>query len=144
MELLNNKFTVTIDNPNASLTGGWKGAKQAKVFRIKFNETDKHCFVKVYGSSMAQINEKNALYYLLNDALDYIDASYSDTIEQYLVENFGYDEFVEDDYGSIKKNPELTRVARGLAEQYKRAFNIIGSNDEIVDLYNEFREEYDY
>ena len=142
MELLNNKFTVTIDNPNASLTGGWNGAKRAKVFRIKFNETNKHCFVKVYGGSMARINKKDALYCLLSDATDFMDA-YGD-VEQYLIDNFGYDEFVEDDYGNIKKNPELARVKKGLADQYKRAFNIIEDDDKIIDLYNEFREEYDY
>lgn len=144
MELLNNKFTVTIDNPNASLTGGWKGAKQAKVFRVKSNETGNHCFVKIYGGSMAQINEKDALYHLLSDAADFIDARYCGDIEQYLIENFGYDEFVENAYGHLKKNPELTRVKNGLADQYSKAFDIIGDDDKIVDLINEFREEYDY
>ena len=144
MELLNGKFKVTIDNPNASLTGGWNGAKKAKVFKVIFNEINKRCFVKVYGGSMAEITEKDALYYLLDDATTYIDACYCGDVEKYIIENFGYDEFVENGYGHLKKNPEVTRIKKGLASQYERAFNIIGDDDKIVDLLNEFREEYDY
>lgn len=143
MELLNGKFEVTFED-NASLRNAWEGAKQAKKYRIKFNETGKHCFIIIYGGSLATIDEKDALYHLLTDATDYIDARYCGDVEQYLIENFGYDEYVEDSYGRIKKNPELTRVKKGLAEQYSRAFNIIGDDDKIIDLINEFREEYDY
>lgn len=143
MELLNNKFTVTFED-NASLANAWKGAKQAKKFRIKFNETGKHCYIVVYGGSMATIDEKDALYYLLSDAVDYINTRHYESISEYLVEEFGYDEYAEDAYGRLRKNPELTRLEKGLTNQYDKAFNIIGDDNKIIDLLDEFREEYDY
>ena len=144
MELLNGKFTVTFED-NASLRNGWDGAKQAKKYRIKFNETSKHCFVVVYGGSMAKIDEKDALYYLLEDAVTYKDANDYGNISDYLVSEFGYDEYVEDAYGYLKKNPELTKIEKGLREAYNKACNILhGGSDKIRDLLDEFIEEYDY
>ena len=142
--LLNGKFIVTLNNSNASLTGGWSGARQTRVYTVKCNETNKHCYVTVYGGSMATIDEKDALYYLLSDAVNYINARHYESISEYLVEEFGYDEYAEDVYGRLRKNPELTRLEKGLTNQYKKAFNIIGDDNKIIDLLDEFREEYDY
>lgn len=143
MELLNNKFTVTFED-NASLRGGWESAKQAKKFRIKFNETGKHCFIIIYGGSMASINEKDALYCLLDDALTYKDAKDCGDVSKYLVSEFGYDEYAEDAYGNYKKNPELKRIENGLRKQYEKACNILHGKAKIIDLLEEFREEYNY
>ena len=143
MELLNGKFTVTFED-NASLRNGWKGAKQAKKYRVKFNETGKHCFIVIYGGSMASIDEKCALYHLLEDAITYKDANDYGNISDYLVSEFGYDEYVENAYGYLKKNPELTRVEKGLYEAYNKACNILHGSDKIRDLLEEFIEEYDY
>lgn len=144
MELLNGKFEVTFED-NASLRNAWEGAKQAEKYRIKFNETGKHCFIVIYGGSMASIDEKDALYSLLDDACVYKDARDCGDISEYLVSEFGYDEYVEDYYGNLKKNPELKRVENGLREQYNKACNILnGSGYNIIDLLDEFREEYDY
>ena len=143
MELLNGKFEVTFED-NASLRGAWEGAKQAKKYRIKFNETNKYCFIVIYGGSMASIDEKDALYNLLDDAFTYKDAKAYGDVSQYLVDMFGYDEYVEDVYGNYKKNPELKRIENGLREQYNKVCNILHGKARIIDLLDEFREEYDY
>jgi len=143
MELLNGKFEVTFV-ANVSLRGAWEGAKQAKQFRIKFNETGEHCFVVVYGGSMANIDEKDALYCLLDDALTYKDAIHYGDVSKYLVDEFGYEEYVEDVYGDYEKNPELKRIENGLRKQYDKACNILHDKARIIDLLEEFREEYDY
>lgn len=143
MELLNGKFEVTFED-NASLRGGWEGAKQAKKFRIKFNETGKHCFIIIYGGSMANIDEKDALYSLLDEAFTYKDAiAYGDVL-QYLVDMFGYDEYTEDYRGYYIKNPALKVIESGLREQYNKVCNILHGKARIIDLLDEFREEYDY
>lgn len=143
MELLNGKFEVTFED-NASLRGGWDGAKQAEKYRIKFNETGKHCFIVIYGGSMANIDEKDALYSLLDEAFTYKDAKTYGDISEYLVNEFGYDEYTEDVYGCLRKNPELKRIENGLREQYNKACNILHGKAKIIDLLDEFRNEYDY
>ena len=144
MELLNGKFEVTFED-NASLRNAWEGAKQAKKYRVKFNETGKYCYVVIYGGSMASLDEKDALYYLLDDALIYKYAKEYGNVSGYLVTEFGYDEYVEDVYGNLKKNPELKRVENGLRVQYDKVCNILnGGSYNIIDLLDEFREEYDY
>jgi hypothetical protein len=143
MELLNGKFEVTFED-NASLRNAWEGAKQAKKYRIKFNETGKYCFIVIYGGSMANIDEKDALNCLLDDALTYEDAKEYGDISQYLVDEFGYEEYVEDTYGYYIKNPALKRIENGLREQYSKACNILHGKAKIIDLLEEFREEYDY
>jgi hypothetical protein len=144
MELLNGKFEVTFED-NASLRNAWEGAKQAKRYRIKFNATGKHCFIVIYGGSTANIDEKDALYHLLDDAFTYKDGKEYRDFSEYLVNEFGYDEYIEDVYGNYKKNPELKRIENGLREQYNKACNILhGGVYHISDLLDEFREEYDY
>lgn len=146
MELLNGKFEVTFED-NASLRGAWEGAKQAKKFRIKFNETGRHCFIVIYGSSMANIDEKDALYSLLDEAFTYKDANSSrfySSIEEYLINEFGYEEYVEDARGYYMKNLALKVIENGLREQYNKACNILHGKAKIIDLLDEFREEYDY
>ena len=143
MELLNGKFEVTFED-NASLRNGWEGAKQAKKFRIKFNETGKHCFIVIYGGSMAKIDEKCVLYSLLSEAVDYSYGKDYEDFSEYLVSEFGYDEYTEDVYGRLRKNPELKRIENGLREQYNKACNILQGKAKIIDLLDEFREEYDY
>lgn len=144
MELLNSKFTVTFED-NASLRNApWTAAKQAKEYRIKFNETGKHCFIVIYGGSTANIDEKCALYYLLSEASDYKDAKDYGDISQYLIDEFGYEEYTEDVYGRLRKNPELGRVERGLFKSYEKVCNILHGKAKIFDLLEEFREEYDY
>ena len=144
MELLNGKFEVTFED-NASLRNAWEGAKQAKKYRIKFNETNKYCYIVIYGGSMASIDEKDALYHLLDDAFTYKDAKDYGDISKYLVDMFGYDEYTEDVRGYYIKNPALKVIENGLREQYNKACNILhGGSDKIIDLLDEFREEYDY
>lgn len=143
MELLNGKFEVTFED-NASLRGGWDGAKQAEKYRIKFNETGRHCFIVIYGGSTANIDEKDALYYLLSDAVDYMGAKDYKGIENYLINDLGYDEFVEDAYGRLKKNPELKRVGESLRAQYNKACTLVGGADKLIDELEAFRNEYDY
>jgi len=144
MELLNGKFEVTFV-ANVSLRDAWEGAKQAKQFRIKFNETGEHCFVVVYGGSMASMDEKDALYCLLSEAFYYKNAKDYGDVSQYLVNEFGYDEYVEDARGCYIKNPALKVIENGLREQYNKACNILhGGSSKIRDLLDEFMEEYDY
>ena len=144
MELLNNKFEVTFVN-NASLRNApWTSAKQAKEYRIKFNETGNHCFVVIYGGSTAKLDEKDALYCLLDDAVTYKDGKDYGDISQYLIDEFGYDEYTEDAYGRLRKNPKLGRVERGLLKSYEKVCDILHGKAKILDLLDEFREEYDY
>ena len=143
MELLNGKFDVTITNNNASLIDGWKGCTQAKVFRVKSLETKKHCYVKVYGAMNANITEEHALYYLLDDACTYKQAEEYKGIEDYLVNDLCYNEYIENEYGCLKKNPELLKVKKGLCEQYNKIVNM-GLENKLYDLLDEFRNKYDY
>lgn len=142
MELLNGKFTVAVHNSNASLEGAWNGATQAKVFRIKFNETGKHCFVKMYGGSLARIDEKDALYCLLSESYDY--HVFKDNIEDWLVNDLGYEEYIEDRYGLMKKNPKLKSIEKTLKAQYNKACTLMGGADKIADEFEAFCKEYDY
>lgn len=143
MELLNGKFEVTFED-NASLRGAWEGAKQAKKYRIKFNETNKYCYIVIYGGSMASIDEKDALYSLLDEAFTYKNGTVYGDFSQYLVDEFGYEEYTEDARGYYIKNPALKVIENGLREQYNKACNILHGKAKIIDLLEEFREEYDY
>jgi hypothetical protein len=93
---------------------------------------------------MANIDEKDALNCLLDDALTYKDAIHYGDISKYLVDEFGYEEYVEDARGFYMKNPALKVIENGLREQYNKACNILHGKAKIIDLLEEFREEYDY
>ena len=144
MELLLNKYEVTDTENGVNLKEAWSGAKKGAEFEIRNIERNRTVKVKVYGGSMATVDEKCALYYLLSDAVDYMSAKAYKGIDDYLVNDLGYDEFIEDAYGYLKKNPELKRVGEGLKAQYNKACTLVGGADKLIDELEAFRKEYDY
>lgn len=74
-----------------------------------------------YGGSMAELNETEALYYLLSDAETFID-----------IHTFGYTDYVD-------KN-----VYNGLRDSYNKAIQFFGTDERFVEVLETLRQQYDY
>jgi hypothetical protein len=82
-----------------------------------------------YGGSMSDLNETEALYYLLSDAETFLDI---DTLDD-IANEFGYTDY-----------QEIKNVYNGLRDSYNKAIAFFGTEKEFCKVLKKLREEYDY
>jgi phosphoglycolate phosphatase-like HAD superfamily hydrolase len=82
-----------------------------------------------YGGSMSDLNETEALYYLLSDAETFIDIHTLDDI----ADEFGYTDY-----------QEIKNVYNGLRDSYNKAIQFFGTEERFCEVLEKLREEYDY
>ena len=82
-----------------------------------------------YGGSMSELEETEALYYLLSDAETFIDIHTLDDI----ADEFGYTDY-----------QEIKNVYNGLRDSYNKAIQFFGTEERFCEVLETLREEYDY
>jgi hypothetical protein len=126
MEFMNYTIEIAIDSAwNVShLSKDWR----KKHWVCKITDGSKSVMWDCYGGSMADIDEIEALYYLLSDAETFIDIHTLDDI----ADEFGYT-----DYKEIKS------VYEALRDAYNKAVQFFGTEDAFVEVLNKVRERID-
>jgi hypothetical protein len=127
MEFMNYTIEIALDSAwNVSrLSKDWR----KKRWLCKITDGNKSIMWDVYGGSMADLNETEALYYLLSDAETFIDIHTLDDI----ADEFGYT-----DYREIKN------VYNVLRDSYNKAIQFFGTEERFCEVLEELRQKYDY
>jgi hypothetical protein len=126
MEFMNYTIEIAIDS-------AWNVSRLSKDWRkkhwvCKITDGNKSVMWDCYGGLMTDIDEIEALYYLLSDAETFIDIHTLDDV----ADEFGYT-----DYKEIKS------VYEGLRDAYNKAVQFFGTEDAFVEVLNKVREQID-
>ena len=127
MDFMN--YTITIEADSA-----WSVPFTSKDWRKKHwicSITDGNRAINwdCYGGSMADLEEAEALYYLLSDAETFIDIHTLDDIAN----EFGYTDF-----------NEIKSVYNGLRDSYNKAIQFFGTEEKFCEVLEALRQEYDF
>ena len=117
-----------------SVDSAWNVPKLSKDWRkkhwvCKVTDGNKSITWDCYGGSMADLNETEALYYLLSDAETFIDIHTLDDI----ADEFGYTDY-----------QEIKTVYNGLRDSYNKAIAFFGTEEKFCEILDALRQEYDY
>jgi hypothetical protein len=127
MEFMNYTIEITLDSAwNVSrLSKDWR----KKRWLCKITDGNKSIMWDCYGGSMSDLEETEALYYLLSDAVTFIDTHTLDDIAH----EFGYTDY-----------EEIKNVYNGLRDSYNKAIQFFGTEERFCEVLEKLIEEYDY
>jgi hypothetical protein len=127
MEFMNYTVEIAIDSAwsVSHLSKDWR----KKHWVCKITDGSKSVMWDVYGGSMAELNETEALYYLLSDAESFIDIHTLDDI----ADELGYTDY-----------QEIKNVYNVLRDSYNKAIQFFGTEERFCEVLETLRQEYDY
>lgn len=121
------KFVVTLsDEDTKKLDKAWSGASKHWTCIVYDKPNRKQMSFDVFGGSMATMSPLEALYCFCSDAWDFINLDDASD----LCNEFGYD------------YPVGKKIYKKLEKAYFKCRRFIGSDDDILEIVNELREEW--
>ena len=125
MEFMNYTIEVELDENWSVSLADWR----EKHWICSITDGNRAVNWDCFGGSMADLEEVEALYYLLSDAETFIDIHTLDDIAN----EFGYTDF-----------NEIKIVYNGLRDSYNKAIQFFGTEEKFVEVLEALRKEYDF
>lgn len=118
-------FNVILSDMDYEKCTGWKKRHWKCTVKDPINRTQMS--FDVFGGSLATMQPLEALFIFIGDAITYmnVDDAYD------IMEEFGYD-----DYSTAKA------IYKSLEKAYYKCRKFIGSDDDIIEIANELKEEW--
>lgn len=121
-------FEVTLSNGDANkLDKAFRGAEKHWTCVVKDKVNRKQMSFDVFGGRLATMKPLQALYTFVSDACYFMEVNDTEDVMKY----FGYTDYTE------AKN-----VFKSLEKAYYKCRKFIGSDNDIIEIANELREEW--